>query len=71
MAKRKQHTTENFIERLKLLFVDKYTYKNTVYKNYKTKVKIFCIKHQKDFEISPSKNIGRRSMPIMRTWTKN
>ena len=55
MAKRKQHTTENFIERLKLLFVDKYTYKNTVYKNYKTKVKIFCIKHQKDFEISPSK----------------
>lgn len=55
MDKRRKHTTENFIARLKVLFVDKYTYENTVYKNYKTKVKIFCIKHQKDFEISPSK----------------
>ena len=40
MDKRRKHTTENFIARLKVLFVDKYTYENTVYKNYKTKDKI-------------------------------
>ena len=40
-------TTEDFIKASKLIHGSKYDYSNVIYKNAKSKVKIFCIKHQR------------------------
>lgn len=46
-------TTEEFIEKAKLLYGDKYTYEKTIYgKNNKEKITITCPKHG-DFNIAP------------------
>lgn len=50
----KRVTTEEFIEKVKLIHgEDKYDYSETVYINYRTKVKIFCNSCQKFFEQRP------------------
>lgn len=55
----KKLTKEEFIERAKLLYEDKYIYDLTEYINNKTKVKIICKKHGV-FEQSPGKHINSK-----------
>ena len=54
--------TEEFIERAKSIYGDKYTYENTIYKNYKTKVIITCPIHG-DFLKSPGHFLNGQGCP--------
>lgn len=50
----KKITTEEFIERAKKIYNDKYDYSKTKYISYHDKVNIFCKKHQEEFSITPA-----------------
>lgn len=54
----KKFTTEEFIEKSKLIHGDKYNYNITNYINYKTPLKIICLKHG-IFEITPSHHLRK------------
>lgn len=55
-------TTEEFIERAKKIYPNKYTYEKTNYKNYKTKIIVTCEKHG-DFETDPDNFLHGHSCP--------
>ena len=46
----KKLTTEQFIEKAKLIHGDKYDYSKTNYINYSTKIEIICKKHGSFFQ---------------------
>jgi len=46
-------TTKEFIERSIKIFNDKYDYSKTEYINYHTELILTCIKHKKDFKVTP------------------
>jgi hypothetical protein len=48
-----QHNTEDFINKSKSLFGDKFDYSETTYISSKTKLKLHCKQHNNTFEISP------------------
>jgi hypothetical protein len=48
-----QHNTEDFINKSKSLFGDKFDYSETLYISSKTKLKLHCNQHNNTFEISP------------------
>lgn len=48
------YSTEEFIEKCKEKHGDVYTYENTVYKNQRTKVTVFCTAHGGDIEVNPA-----------------
>ena len=53
----KRLTQEEFIERTKLIFGDKYNYTHVDYINSATKVNIFCKKCNENFEIIPNNHL--------------
>lgn len=55
-------TLEQFIEKAKSIYGDKYTYENAVYKNSETYITITCKKHG-DFEITPDNFLRGHSCP--------
>ena len=64
--KNKKITTESFIERAKQVHGDKYDYSKVEYVNPKTKVEIYCNKHNKVFYMQPYNHINGQGCPICR-----
>lgn len=56
-------TTEQFIEKAKNIHGDKYGYQEVCYVNAKTKVKVFCKKHEYFFLTTPCAMLGGRGCP--------
>jgi len=54
-------TKEEFVEKAKKIHGDLYDYSESVYVNYKTKLKIKCIKHQKEFSNTPERHLTNKS----------
>lgn len=68
---KKKHVTK-FIEESKNLFPNQYSYEKTNYINAITKVTIFCLKHQTNFEITPNNHIQqKRGCPTCGIENKN
>lgn len=59
-------TKDKFVERSRLLYGDKYTYDNVIYKNSEEKVSITCPKHG-DFLITPDNFLRGHSCPHCQT----
>lgn len=55
-------TTEEFIEKAKSVYGDKYDYSNTEYKNARSKVCIMCLEHGK-FCLRPNIHLNGRGCP--------
>jgi hypothetical protein len=58
---KKRLTTNNFIERSKERYGDKYSYDETNYKSYSTKLIIKCNKHNEYFNITPASHLDKRN----------
>jgi very-short-patch-repair endonuclease/uncharacterized protein YaiI (UPF0178 family) len=65
------HTTESFIAEAIEKHGDRYSYKNVDYINTKTKIKITCKKHEKDFEQTPNSHLSGNGCPLCVNKTEN
>ena len=57
--KNKKLTQEEFIEKSKKLYGNRFLYDNVVYANSATNVELYCIRHQKYFKVTPSNHFTK------------
>jgi very-short-patch-repair endonuclease len=63
-------TTEQFIEKSKIIHADKYDYSNVVYINAITKVIIICVNCKNDFDQTPNNHLNGNNCPHCKNKTE-